>query len=168
MFSKQMKQMFFEIGVLKNFANLTGNHLCWACSFIQNRSSRLQMFFKIGVLKNLANFTGKHLYWSLFLIKFLTNLIKDTATQVFSCEIWKILRMPFLQNTSSGCFCQKRPQHRCLPVKVAKFLGTPVFTDYLRGLLLNGHFSLLIATWLSVDFLRALKIFSIPVFFSQN
>ena len=51
--------MFFKIGVLKNFANFTGKHLCWSlslsnkvagllsCSFIQNRSNRLQMFFKI-------------------------------------------------------------------------------------------------------------------------
>ena len=163
-----MKQMFFEIGVLKNFANFTGNHLCWACSFIQNRSSRLQMFFKIGVLKHFANFTGKHLCWSLFLIKFFTNFFKILQHRCFSVKFGKILSMPFLQNTSSGCFCQKRLQRRCLPVNVAKFLGTPVFTDYLRWLLLNGHFSLVIATWLFVDFLRALKIFSIPVFFSQN
>ena len=61
----------------------------------QNRSSRLQMFFKLGALKNCANFTGKHLCWSLFLIKFLTNFIKDTPTQVFSCEIWKIFQNSF-------------------------------------------------------------------------
>ena len=66
-----------------------------ACSFIQNRCSRLQMFFKIGVLKNFANFTGNYLCWSLFLIKFLTNFIKDTATQVFSCEIWKNFKNAF-------------------------------------------------------------------------
>ena len=62
------------------------------------------MFFEIGVLNNFANFTEKHLCWSLFLIKLLTNFIKNTPTQMFSCEIWKkfknaffreILRTPF-------------------------------------------------------------------------
>ena len=36
-------QMFFKIGVLKNFANLTGKHLCWSIysirtPFLQNTS----------------------------------------------------------------------------------------------------------------------------------
>ena len=53
------------------------------------------MFFKIGVLKNLANFTGKHLRWSLLLTKFLKNFIKDTPTQVFSCEIYKNFKNTF-------------------------------------------------------------------------
>ena len=39
----------------------------------------------------------------------------------------KTSRTPFLQNTSSGCFCQKRPQHKCLPVKFAKFFRTSFF-----------------------------------------
>ena len=55
----------------------------------RSRSSRSQKFFKIGALKNFANFTGKQLCWSLFLIK---------LQALF-------LRTPFLQNTSSGCFC---------------------------------------------------------------
>ena len=114
----------------------------WTCNFIQNKGIRLHMFFKIGALKNFPNFTGKHLCWSLFLVKFLTNFIKDTPTQVFSCEIWKNFKKPFLQTTSSGCFCQKRLHHRCLPVKFAKFLRTPCFTEHLWWLLLNGHFSL--------------------------
>ena len=42
------------------------------------------------VLKNLANFTGKYMHWSLLLIKWQhlwpANLLKETATQVFSCE----------------------------------------------------------------------------------
>ena len=54
----------------------------------------------------------------------------------------KTSRTPFLQNTSSSCFCQKRLQHKCLPVKFAKFLRTSFFTEHLRWLLLNGHFCL--------------------------
>ena len=54
----------------------------------------------------------------------------------------KTSRTPVLQNTSSDCFCQKRLQHRCSPVKFAKFLRTSFFTEHLRWLLLYGHFSL--------------------------
>ena len=53
------------------------------------------MFFEICVLNNFANFTGKHLCWSLFIIKFLINFIRDIATLVFSCEIWKNLKNTF-------------------------------------------------------------------------
>ena len=53
-----------------------------------------QLFFKIGVRKNFVNFTRKHLFWSL--------------------------------------------QHRCFPVKFAKFLRTPFFIEHLGWLLLNS------------------------------
>ena len=106
-------------------------------------SSRSHMFFEIVVLKNFVNFTGKHLCWSLFLTQFFTNFIKNTPTQVFSCEICKNFKNTFfLQNTSSGCFCQKRLQCRCLPVELAKFLSTLFMAEQFRCLLLNGHFSL--------------------------
>ena len=52
-----------------------------------------RLFFKIGVIKNFANCTGKHLCWSLFLIKpqaWWCDFIRETPTQVFSCEIYEI------------------------------------------------------------------------------
>ena len=64
-------------------------------------NSRSHMLFKIGVLKNFANFTGKQLCWSLFLTKFFTNFIRNTPTQVFSCEIWK--------NFKNTYFCRTPP-----------------------------------------------------------
>ena len=70
------------------------------------RSSRSQMFFKIDVLKNFANFTGKHLCWS---------LLKVAGLQTYT-------------------FSKKRLQHRRFPVKFAKFLRTPFFTEHLRRL----------------------------------
>ena len=71
------------------------------------RGSPSQMLFKIDVLKNVVNFTGKHLCWSLFLIKL------------------------------QGCnFIKRKLQHRCFPVKFAKFLSTPFFTEHLWRLLL--------------------------------
>ena len=54
-------------------------------------SSRSQMFFKIGVLKRFVILTGKYLCWSLFLI----NFVKETPTQVCSCEYWKIFKNSF-------------------------------------------------------------------------
>ena len=65
------------------------------------RSSRSQMFFKIGVLKNVAIFTGKHLCWSL---KACNSFKKRLLHTGFPVNIMKVLRMPFLQNTSGGCF----------------------------------------------------------------
>ena len=70
-----------------------------------------QMFFKMGILKNLANFTGKHLCWSLFLIK--------------------------LQAFQACNFIKKRLQHRCFPMKFAKFIRTPFLKEHLRWLLLK-------------------------------
>ena len=74
------------------------------------------MFFKIGVPKSFTNITEKHLCWSLPLNK---------VAGLKACN-----------------FIKKRLQHRCLPVKFAKFLRTPFFTEYLLWLLLNGNFSL--------------------------
>ena len=61
-------------------------------------SSRSQIFFKIGALNKFAIFTGKHLCWSLFLIKKET-LLKETPTQVFSCEYGEIFKISFFFRT---------------------------------------------------------------------
>ena len=58
------------------------------------------------VLKSFANFTGKHLCWSFFL-----KNLQPEALQLHTKE---------------------RLQHRCFPVKFAKFLGTPFLTEHLR------------------------------------
>ena len=67
------------------------------------RSSRSQMFLKISVLKSFANLAGKHLCWSLFLIQTLLDSVDSV---------------------------KKRLQHRCYPVKLAKFLKTLFFTEH--------------------------------------
>ena len=63
------------------------------------RSNRSQMSFNIGVLKNFAIFTGKHLRWSHFLIDLQifrpATLLKETLTQVLSCEYCKIFKNSF-------------------------------------------------------------------------
>ena len=47
-----LSQMFFKIGILKNFATFTGKHLCWslkACNFIKNRL--LHRDFPVNIMK---------------------------------------------------------------------------------------------------------------------
>ena len=47
-------QMFFKIGVLKNFANVTGKHLCW--SFLRP-ATLLERDYNTGAfLRNLQSF----------------------------------------------------------------------------------------------------------------
>ena len=59
-------QMFFKIGVLKNFAIFTGKHLCWGL-----------FFNRVPFRKGLQAF----------------NFIKkETPTQLFSCEYCEILK----------------------------------------------------------------------------
>ena len=109
-------------------------------------SSCSHLLFKIGVLKNFANFTGEHLCWSLFLTKFFTDFIKNTPTQVFSCEICKIFKITFFHRTPPVAASVKRDSNtRCLPVEFAKFLRTLFLAEQPRWLLLNGHLSRKIA-----------------------
>ena len=50
-----------------------------------------------------------------------------------------VLESPFNKVTGfqASNFIKKRLQHRCFPVKFAKFLRTPFFTEHLRWLLLK-------------------------------
>ena len=57
-----MKEVFYEKGVLKNFAKFIGKYLC-------------QSLFFIKVALSACNF-----------------IKKATLTQVFSCEFWKIFK----------------------------------------------------------------------------
>ena len=70
--------------------------------FIIFISCRTQMFFKTAVVRNVAIFIGKHLCWSSILIKLpyglqlYFNLVpKETSTQVFSWEYYKIFSNNF-------------------------------------------------------------------------
>ena len=54
-----------------------------------------------GVFKNFANFTWKHLRWGLFFTKLQVfrpaTFLKETPTQMFSCEIWEILNNTYFE-----------------------------------------------------------------------
>ena len=96
-----------------------------ACNFIQNRS--LQMYFKIGVLKDFANFTGKHLCWSLFLIKVLTNFIKNSPIQVFSCEMWKNFKNTFSTEHLQWLLLSKETPRQVFTCEICKIFKNTFF-----------------------------------------
>ena len=74
------------------------------------RSSRPEVFCKKVVLRNFAKFTGIHLCQSRFFNKVAgltpAALLKRRLWHsCFSVNFLKVLRTPFLWNTSSSCFC---------------------------------------------------------------
>ena len=76
----------------------------------QSRSSRPEVFCKKGVLRKFAKFTGEHLCQGFFFNKVagLTSatLLKSRLwLRCFPVNYTKLLRTPFLQNTSGSCFC---------------------------------------------------------------
>ena len=89
-------QKQFFTGTLKNLFKFS-NHFQ---KKNPRRSSRSQVFYKIGVLKKFANFTRKHQCWSRFLIK--SPEIMVLHDRCFPVNFAKLLRTPFLQNSSSG------------------------------------------------------------------
>ena len=80
-------------------------------NWVKIRSSHQRCSVKRGVLKNFAKFTGKHMCWSLCLIK--------------------------LQTWRPATLLKMRLQHRCFPVKIAKFLEMHVLKNTCEGLLLS-------------------------------
>ena len=115
---KQTSSTFYtsnDVSRRKNYLNvITKLRNSWLISFLKkhrsshrrSRSSHRRCSIKKGILKNFVNLTGKHLYWSLFLIK--------------------------LQALSLQVFFKKRLQHKCLPVKFAKFLRALIFEEHLQ------------------------------------
>ena len=77
------------------------------------RSSRQEVFWEKGVLENFTKFTGKHLCQSLFFNKVTglgaaTLLKKRLWQRRFPMNFVKFFSAPFLQNTLTECFCQRR------------------------------------------------------------
>ena len=74
------------------------------------RSSYQKCSVKKIVLKIFAKVTGKHMCWSLF----------NKFAVLQACN-----------------FIKQRPQHRCFPVRFAKFLRTPILKNICKRLLLG-------------------------------
>ena len=104
-----LPEMFYKIGVLKNFAyqkpaTLLKRRLRCRCF----RSSHQRCSISKGVLRNFSKLTGKHLCQSLFFNKVagLRPLLKKRL--VFSCEFYEISKNTFftehLWETASDYF----------------------------------------------------------------
>ena len=92
---------------------------------------------KKRVLKNFANFTDKHLCWGLFWQKQpLVVFCRKGALIIFSNFTGNtcvgVSSIKFIKN-----FIKKRLQHRCFPVKFAKYLKTPISKNINERLLLS-------------------------------
>ena len=84
--------VFYEKGVLENFAKFTGKHL-WLAKFLktpllQNTSGRLLLAFLCNVCK-IGKIHRKTLCLRLLFLK------KATLTQVFSCKFCEIFKNTF-------------------------------------------------------------------------
>ena len=64
------------------------------------RKQQLEVFCKKGGLRNFAKFKGKHLCQNLFLYSLSTLVKKRLWHRCFPVNFAKVLRTPFLQNTS--------------------------------------------------------------------
>ena len=84
------------------------------------RCSRPEVFCRKSVLKNFAKFKGELLCQSLLFKKVAVSFLKKLQAlglifllkmglwhKCFPVNFAKLLRTPFLQNTSGGCFCEQ-------------------------------------------------------------
>ena len=98
----------FSLVLLKIFQNFRKTS--------RKKSTQKQLFSRVlqdRFLKKFANFTSKHQCWSYFLTK--SPEIKRLQNRCFPVNFAKLLRTPFLQNTSKTCFSTNEvfwtPQH---------------------------------------------------------
>ena len=105
---KQTPETFLTKGDLRDFAKLTGKHLCQSLFFNKVAALRPATLFK------------KRLWHRCFPVKFV-----------------KILRTPFItQQLRPASLLKKRLWQRCFHVNFAKVLRTLFATEHLRWLLL--------------------------------
>ena len=79
---KHSLQMFFKIGVLKNFANFRGKHLCWSFFVIklQPKNRPRHRFFPMKFANFLRTpFFTEHLWWLLLKIINSNNYLRVLA-----------------------------------------------------------------------------------------
>ena len=127
MFRSSHRRWSVTKGDLRDFAKLTGKHLCQGLFFNKVASLRPATLLK------------KRLWHRCFPVKFS-----------------KVLRTPFVtEHVRPATFLKKRPWHRCFLVNFAKFLRTPFVTEHLRpAALLKNRFW---CRCFSVNFVKFLR-----------
>ena len=103
-------QSFVKTKELVNMSKIKNNGIKLHTRGRVSQKTRYAEAATEGFLKNFVYFTGKHLCWSLFLIKL---------------QAWRPATL------------LKRLQHKCFPVKFAKFLRTPILQNICKQQLPN-------------------------------
>ena len=111
--------MFCKKGVLKNFDKLTGRHLCQSLFFNKLQTSNLSEYHD-----------NLNLTWVM------QKQSPECVLKNFPNFTGKHLMLESLINKVVG-FNKIRLQHRCFPVKFAKFLRAPILKNICKRLLLN-------------------------------
>ena len=125
-------QVVFKIGILKNFAIFTGEHLCWtlflmrpetfslkACNFIKKRLQH--RYFLVNIVNFLRTaFFIEHLQWLLLkscslICRLWTSVAKRSTSRIKSwCQITQLEKIGFLLNESPWPSCD-----------LTKYTGSP-------------------------------------------
>ena len=100
--------------VIKTLERSQLTSLQYLSNLIRLRSSHMRCSIIKAVLKNIVILKGKHLCWSFFLIKLQDfrpiTLLKETRTQVFSCEYYNIFKNTYFEKhlpTAASVNCNK-------------------------------------------------------------
>ena len=134
--------MFFKKGVFKYFANFMEKHLCWSLFCI-----KLQAWISATLLK-------RNSMWRRGEVVITTAQLHSTKPELRFCagsnpargvseirdgeDLWQWSRLEIRLNTFRRSTIPQKQfiiiiiQHRCFPVKFAKFLRIPFFKEHLR------------------------------------
>ena len=141
-FRSSCSQMFFKVGVLKNFAIFPGIHLCWPWQAFFYRTPTV---VASGFSRQQIRFsTESGIYYcqphrALFRTPFETRVKRQKQPLKLLCKkrcfkkFYKFHRKTIVLKSIfnrvaylQGCsFIKKRLQHRCFPVEFTQFLRTP-------------------------------------------
>ena len=103
-YRRSRSQMFFKIGVLKDFAIFTGKHLCWGLFLLKSQAfCGASNGFKKALKAFIKRFEATQ--------KACNFIKKRTQHRSFLVNIAKFSRTAFLQNNSGGCFWTYKQFH---------------------------------------------------------
>ena len=129
-FRSSRPEMFCKKAVLRDFPKFTRKHLCQSL-FIRSatlfKKRPCSLVFPVNFAKfGRTPFLTEHLWWLLLVLQ---NRCFYKTPDIHQ----KISELKSLFNTVTGLkahnFNKKRPQHKCFPVNITKFLRIPVLLN---------------------------------------
>ena len=145
-FSKAARlQMFFKIGVLKNYAIFTGKHLCWSYFLIKLQAGHILDLYCVR-LSNAAPFCKNYakLYFDAKHLEKGLNRRVNILGSVFHIKVSFMANIEgcpkFIEYAQAGLeacnFIKERIQRRRFLVNIATYLRTPILKNIRERLLL--------------------------------